>query len=819
MLKNNKSASGFFLLYLFIDLILFIICLFGVHQIYLKAGIDLVLENDTGKVKIRQIGSSGNPYMREGDIILSLNGKSVDILEDIEFICDGLQIGDKVILNIQRNQQVFPIESVLTPYYNFRYIIIVLLFGSFQLFLGFYIIRKKRNDPSAIALHWSLFSTGMIIMNTWGCYNVFPHGIPIRIIFSIAYAFFPTAFVNLSLVFPRRKWKKRGIILLPFYIISAIFSILMAVKFIPAALSGSLIEFDKFLKIFDYSRIFFSISITYCVFNFIHSYRTISDESERRKLRWVFFGLSVSAISFISLWQIPEIISSEGLIGEDMVVILASFAPFTFFVSFIMYRILDIDLIINRSTVYSAVMAILFLIAIIITFILNTLLGYEINSSLIIISSIAIIIAAILAEPLRMKIQYLVNRYLFSVQFNYNEVQKQVIEEMKQSLRIKDLSDLIVKRLNNYIKPECVVFAEIKSFNPGISVLSAFNSEQINISSLYHDLFSMNSSNFFSVEEEIEPGIRFMKMEKSLSQNNNISLIFPVKSEQSSSKYYLILGKKRSNHRYALEDINLLTSITGELANTIDRIILQQKIMLEQEEAKRLEELNKLKTFFVTSVSHELKTPLTSIKMFSELLQDIDNLNAPVIKEYLEIIEGESDRLSRLIDNILDFSRMERGVKEYKPVKFSMNELLRKALLSLTYRFKMENCSPEIIYPDRELFIYADYDSIFESILNLIDNSIKYTKDDKKIKIKLSASDSQVYFSVEDNGIGIPKQDIDKIFQPFYRIKDEDTQQVGGSGLGLSLVKNIMDANNGKIEVSSIPGEGSKFSLIFQEIE
>ena len=294
-----------------------------------------------------------------------------------------------------------------------------------------------------------------------------------------------------------------------------------------------------------------------------------------------------------------------------------------------------------------------------------------------------------------------------------------------------------------------------------------------------------------------------------------MNLVFAIKSPDGEIHGFLVLGAKKSGTKYSTEDIDLFNTVSSRAAASIDRIKLQEELITERIESERLDELNRLKSYFISSVSHDMKTPLTSIKMFAELLQTSSEINSERSKEYLEIIEGESSRLSRLIDNVLDFSKIERGVKQYRFENIKLNDIVLQTLKMMQYQFKLQKFSVESIISNEEKTIHADKDALEEALINLISNSIKYSRDKKIIRVSTYPIDNFMALSVEDEGIGIDKKDLDNIFNPFFRTESHEVQRTGGAGLGLSIVKHIMDAHKGKIEVQSEPGMGSRFTLLF----
>jgi signal transduction histidine kinase len=234
-------------------------------------------------------------------------------------------------------------------------------------------------------------------------------------------------------------------------------------------------------------------------------------------------------------------------------------------------------------------------------------------------------------------------------------------------------------------------------------------------------------------------------------------------------------------------------------------------------EGQERERMNRMKSFFVSGVSHDLKTPLTGIKMYTQLLRDAKKEDLVRRKRFLDIIEGETDRLTRLIDNVLNFSRMERGRREFKMVPSNLNLIVKDTLVSMAYPISIGGFKVKRSIARRRLMLEADRDALNEAIGNLIANAIKYSGSQKTVGIATLRMNDWVGVRVQDWGIGIPQEDQAKIFEPFYRSRQEKAKSVGGVGLGLALVKDIVDAHGGYVDVVSAPGKGSIFTLWLPE--
>jgi two-component system phosphate regulon sensor histidine kinase PhoR len=294
-----------------------------------------------------------------------------------------------------------------------------------------------------------------------------------------------------------------------------------------------------------------------------------------------------------------------------------------------------------------------------------------------------------------------------------------------------------------------------------------------------------------------------------------INLVIPIKSVNEELFGFLLLGNKKSGAKFTSEDVDLLKEIGLSAGSTIERLSLQEQLIREKMEAERLEELNRQKSMFVSTVSHELKTPLTSIKMFSELLRQREKNISETSKSHLEIIEGESDRLTRLINNVLNFSKIEKGVKEYSFREINFNIIVKKVLNTMQYSIKMKGFNLKTHLSEFDDLVFADEDAIIEAVENLISNAIRFSGDKNEIEINTFEENNFVCISIRDFGIGIESKDIDKIFDQFYRSQNVKIRNIDGTGLGLPIVKHIVEAHKGKIFVESKLGKGSKFTLCF----
>jgi two-component system phosphate regulon sensor histidine kinase PhoR len=201
--------------------------------------------------------------------------------------------------------------------------------------------------------------------------------------------------------------------------------------------------------------------------------------------------------------------------------------------------------------------------------------------------------------------------------------------------------------------------------------------------------------------------------------------------------------------------------------------------------------------------------------MFSETLEMGRIKTEEKKKEYYSIISQEANRLSKIVNSILNFSKMEAGKRQFNFVESYLNDVAENVYRSYKFHLEQKGFIFNIIKDESIPIIKVDEEAVSEAIVNLVDNAVKYSDSKKEIQIRTGIYDSFAYVEIEDKGIGIPLKDQKKVFEKFFRVSSGNVHNVKGSGIGLSIVKHIVDAHKGKIELSSVVGKGSKFRLLF----
>jgi two-component system phosphate regulon sensor histidine kinase PhoR len=296
----------------------------------------------------------------------------------------------------------------------------------------------------------------------------------------------------------------------------------------------------------------------------------------------------------------------------------------------------------------------------------------------------------------------------------------------------------------------------------------------------------------------------------------NSSRDFKVKEVQQSKALWIFPNYKIgiSLVGQTIEDLVKQRALTNILLIGLLTVVLILGVWIVYRNIKKEVELAQIKSEFVSNVSHELRTPLSLISMFSETLEMDRVKTDEKKKEYYSIISSEANRLSKIVNSILNFSKMEAGKRQFNFVDSYLNDVVENVYRSYKFHLEQKGFTFNLTKDETIPIIKIDEEAVSEAIVNLVDNAVKYSDNKKEITIRTGKENNFAYVEVEDKGIGIPEKDQKKIFDKFFRVSSGNIHNVKGSGIGLSIVKYIMDAHKGEVRLTSKVEEGSIFKLL-----
>lgn len=293
---------------------------------------------------------------------------------------------------------------------------------------------------------------------------------------------------------------------------------------------------------------------------------------------------------------------------------------------------------------------------------------------------------------------------------------------------------------------------------------------------------------------------------------------FDGKFNEFSSKYGLGL---------TLEEILRLDSLNGrEITINADDRSLRVYFAVFTDEAKKpggvitvlqditeQQKLENMRKEFVANVSHELRTPLTSIKSYAETLLDVGPEDRETSEKFLRVINSEADRMTRLVRDLLQLSRLDGGQMQWNIQEISLAELVKSSVEKMEIEAANKNQKLECFFMDEGLFINGDYDRLQQVMLNILSNAVKYTPKGGMITVRAGKMQNEAYIAVADTGIGIPEKDIPRVFERFYRVDKARSREMGGTGLGLAIARDIVEAHSGSIILKSEIGKGTEVTV------
>lgn len=802
---------------LLIEIIIIIVCIGGFYLNVLKPNLPF----EVNFIDSHLIITNVEKYLadiKDGSILLSVDTHQFNDWEELELYLDGKRIGETVNIKFETDKQIKFASVQLTNYYSLFTLIIIAVVGLIYVSIAMFVRIRSTENYSARLFHRASISLGVVIVSTAGTYNLefYGYGYLNRIIWLFIYSLTPVLFIHFTSSFAKKKVKGIKYILWYFYLSALVNSIILSYLFLEATLGGDfdyvryyVLFFDSFFRLFLITCIIIAISVC------IYAYRSTREIDERKRLQWLLLGYFIGPFSFVIFWVIPIFFLERSLLPESVILIFLTAIPITFSIAIVKYHLMDVNLIIRRSFVYTVV-----LFAIIITYVLLTsvITFFVDNLNPAVPTVLTAIATVVLLQPAKNLVQKFVDKKFFRVEYDYRKEQQRFFEEMKNIYDVNSLAELIIKNTDQLIPVNKIGFFNLDKSDSKIRIISDKGFELLHGRSIRFETENLKNNLVLpvAVSDKVEAGINIESADVRVFKRWGITLVFPIKSPTGIIHAFLVLGEKKAGTRYYKDDIDLLSTVTAAAALAIDRIILQEDLIRQKLEAERLEELNELKSFFMQGITHELKTPLTSIKIFTEKLK---NHQLPVKDKsdfYLKVINGESNKLNGLIDNILVYAQIEKGMQTYQKSRVNLIQIVHKAVSSVQYQFMMKKQKLEVVIANDTIDIFADEKAVESAILNLLTNASKYSCEESKTILSVTKVNNNAIVEVIDNGRGISSEDLKKVFEPFVRLRDDVTRKIEGTGLGLAIVKHIMDEHCGRIEIKSELGKGSSFSLYFK---
>jgi signal transduction histidine kinase len=780
-----------FILSLFIGSFVTIICIYGFILLTQRTG----LPPEIDQKKLVQV-----------DDIEFKN--SLDIL----FVLSQRSIGETSTFYLEEEGQIVKREAAYAPFYPRRlFPIIYLIIGLFCLVIGMIVFLFRSADKRAQIFYFASLAFASAIIISGGLYCLSESWLSYipGILFYLAYSFAPALLLHFSLCFSQINIKKGELFI---YFPALVFFILEVTTFLLSSLRSS-IEIHRIYQSSLYAfRIYMIIYVFLSIIVFIVRYKRAFLEEEKAQIKWVFYGLIVGLGPFTLLSQLPRTFNLDPFVTEELATLFFVFVPLGLAFSIIRFKLMGIELVIKRSIVYSVLTVFTVSIYLFSVLLFQNIFTQFFSTTETVVSVFGALVAAAVFHPARKKIQLLVDKAFFRVSYDYKRSILSFNERAHQMVSNEHLVNFFLLKVKKTLPLEHMGVSVFDIQSGTRRLLIGKNGGR---ALEFAAAFDFKSDKIFSRKKAVrtEENLDF-SCEKILEEQN-LEIVIPLLFRSSDLEGCITIGKKKSEQRFSRDDLELLRTMAGELSLNLERIRLQEEVFEERAEREKLAELNRLKTEFVSSVSHELRTPMSSIQGLAQILQEGKIKDRTKQEELLNLVSSESSRLSQFIHNVLDFGKIEQQVKTYNFDHVELQPLVNEVVNLAQHRLESEGFKIKTQFPKRTISLKIDPDAVKQVLTNLIDNAIKYSSDKKEIEIEVTEEKTEVYIQIKDKGIGIPADAQKKIFEGFFRHSGAVKSNPKGVGLGLMIVKHIMDAHRGKVKVESVPGKGSTFSLIF----
>ena len=766
----------------------------------------ILLRQRPGLPEIKKSGRDGGIRIVKIDDIEISNLKL-----DSEFILSQKTVGDQLTLILEADGELEKREVTLVPYYaQTPFPLIYLGIGLFCILTGFLVFFLRAEDIRARIYYWAClaFSSAIIISGGFYCLRKSWLSYLPAVLYYVFYPLAPALLLHFTLFFTKSQKKISRVII---YIPALILILALEGLFLFASLNSSIEAHRVYQSVLYGHRFYILAFVLISFFSLIVGYKKAMLEEERAQIKWIFYGLFVGLGPFILLYQLPQLFNIN-LPTEEITNIFFIFIPLAFAFSIVKFKLMDIELVINRSLVYFILTIFTVSIYLLSVNFIQSISSRFFTAHTTTVSVFAALAAAVAFHPARKRIQDFVDRAFFRMSYDYRKAILSFNEKAYKMVNRGQLLDFFLQKTKGTLALESIGISIYVHDAGKLKLLIARNGEK-DLDSLA--ALSLEMDKVFAKRDAVRMEENLDFSHEGRLRERNIEIIIPLSLKSSDITGLLALGKKKSGERFTRDDLELLLAMVRDLALNLERIRLLEEVIYERVEKEKLSELVRLKTEFISTVSHELRTPMSSIRGLAEILQAGKIKDKAKQGELISLVASESSRLSRFLHNILDFGKIEQNAKSYKFQKVAAQPLIQETVKLFQHRLDSEGFLLETRLPEKPVSLEADPDALRQALTNLIDNAIKYSSDEKVIAVELTQEGKQVEIRVRDKGIGIPKKEQGRIFEGFYRHDEAIRHSPKGVGLGLKIIKHIMDAHRGEIRVESQPGEWSTFSLIF----
>lgn len=755
----------------------------------------------------RQAREAALPANLQESRVLAIEGQRTGGPEELTLQMSRYRIGQPVRLRLLDGGEERDVTVRLIGRWSVFPLSLMAALASLCFFGGLMVVLQHPDSPASNAFHWLMAAWALMMLTRPGCQALPPAilNLLLNVVHAVALTAMPLMLWVFTRQYPSTRPSGRKVWLPP----GAAAVLLAAGQLVSLqqAVTGQGSEWFRLVRLAGH---WWMLALgTLAAVNLIRSWRQTKDTAGRHRLRWFLLGTGPLLPVHLLGRELPPAIGFPPLNPWQFSLLAGLLILISIVLAIRNLQRWYINPVVNRSAVFIIMLALFLAVYTLMLAGIAFLRGDFPLPVAVSAAAGAAVVAALGFGPMRDRVEQWTDRYFLTWRYKLQLASREADGICRQEWEPVRLVDEMAGLLSRSLPVE-----RIQLVLPGGLTCQRLDGDRA--AAGVRELQELVADNAMVADpDQIDPEIDCRPV-PGLVVQTGLALQLPLVAG-GDQPGWLGLGVKTTGQRYLAEEVSFLRNMTAHLTASLDRIGLQRSLVRQQLETDKQQELSRLKSFFIASVSHELQTPLTAIRMFAEMLRDGGRLSRRQTREYLGIIEGESARLSRLIDNVLDTSRIERGEKLYHFQEVDLNELVRSVLRTLRYPLRKEDASVKLKLAEPGPVIRADPDAVAQALTNLIGNALKYSPERKSIRLATRRTGSGIALDVADRGPGITAAEADSVFEPFFRSADPAVRRKSGAGLGLALVRHIMTAHGGRVELAGRPGRGSTFTLIFPE--
>ena len=782
--------------------------------ISLAAGLVVLSLSVYGYLLLRQ--RPGVPPSVPGSCLVRIGDVEIFSNQDRDAALVGREIGTLVDFEVRdADGALRTIMAPVVPFFaSLPFPLIYLLIGLFCFAIGTATFVLKPADTRARLFYILMLAFGAGLMISGEYYGLHPDRwttfVP-SLLFILTYPFVPAVLLDLALSFaPEPVRVRRALLYLP----ALLFAAIQTATFLTAILKPSAAAIHFYVRFYAAFRVYVLVFILGAVIALGRALGKCRTEERRSQIQWIFYGLAVGVSPFLFLYQVPILLNVKPMLTEELSVVFFAAGPIAFAIAIVRHRLMDISLVINRSLVYSFLTVFTIGIYLLVVQVAERGFARLAPSGSGVFTAAGVFLAAAAFRPAQRKIQDLVDRMFFRQRYDYRRVVLNFNECLRHFAGREELVTCFLGELRDAIPVEFLSL-QLALSGPAVAerkgVMILGDPWPEGFPALPEGLgewsiWGRSAGVMIAPEVDFGAGDALEAL--------RIDLVFGLPFSPAAGSGLLALGRRKSGARFLREDIELIRTMAGELVGSLERVSLQEDLIYERASKEKSDELNRLKTEFISTVSHELRTPMSSIQGLAEVLQGERVADPEQRERYLRLLAGETARLSRFLHNVLDFGRIERQVMTFRFAAQDLRTIVREAVEVFRPAVEAEGFELAVRLPDAPVDRRVDADAVKQALINLIDNAIKYSGESRMVEVGLlDGRDAAII--VRDRGVGVAPEDRARIFEKFYRGENVRGLRPQGAGMGLKVVRHIMEAHGGEVRIESEPGQGSEFRLVF----